>query len=49
MTGRTEPHADIRQAAGTLWQMHVALQEQGFTPTEALTIVAAMAVPRSNG
>lgn len=41
----TEPHADIRQMAGTFWQMYVALTEQGFTEAQAIILVGNMLRP----
>jgi hypothetical protein len=38
-----EPSANIRQAAGQLRQMYVALRLQGFDDDQALMIVAHMA------
>jgi hypothetical protein len=35
----TEPSADIRQAASAMWQMYVALTGEGFSESQALTIV----------
>lgn len=39
MTGKMEPTADLRQMANVLRQMYVALTDEGFSSTEALTIV----------
>lgn len=37
--GPIEPSADLREAASNLRQMYLALTYEGFTPSEALTIV----------
>lgn len=36
---RTEPSADIRLMASFLYQLFVALTEQGFSESQALTVV----------
>jgi hypothetical protein len=35
-----EPSGELRMAAAFLRQMYVALTQEGFTPTEAMQIVA---------
>lgn len=35
----TEPAADLRAFAGSLFQMHTALVKAGFTPAESLKII----------
>lgn len=35
----TEPSADLRTLAKTLWETYVALCKEGFSETQALTIV----------
>lgn len=37
--GPTEPSADMRALASTLWQMFVALTAEGFTEQQALVIL----------
>jgi hypothetical protein len=37
---KTEPSADLREAASVCWQMYVALTDQGFSEPQALTIIA---------
>lgn len=39
LNGPVEPSADMREFAGTLRQMFVALIEQGFSEQEAFNIV----------
>lgn len=39
MNGPTEPSADLREAASAMWQMFVALQNEGFSETQALTVI----------
>lgn len=38
----TEPAADLRQLASTVWQTFVALQAEGFSEKQALTIIGQM-------
>jgi hypothetical protein len=38
----TEPSADIRQAASTMWQIFVALTSEGFSEEQSLTIISNM-------
>lgn len=40
--GPTEPSADIRQAASTMWQIFVALTSEGFSEEQALMIISNM-------
>jgi hypothetical protein len=35
----TEPRADMRVAAANLWQLYVALTNEGFDERQALTIL----------
>ena len=39
---KTEPNAEIRQMASTVWQMFVALKDEGFTEQQALVIVGEL-------
>ena len=39
MPENTEPSADLRLMASTLWQMYVALTKEGFSEKQALTII----------
>ena len=39
---RTEPTAELRQLATTLWQAYVALTDAGFNEGQALVIIAEM-------
>jgi hypothetical protein len=39
MGGPTEPSADLREAASGLWQMFVALTNEGFDERQALIII----------
>lgn len=34
-----EPHADIREAAGTLFQMYTAFTQAGFTDVQAMQMI----------
>ena len=36
----TEPSADLRVMASSLWQMYVALTAEGFSEQQALTVIA---------
>ena len=35
----TEPSADMRNIASTLWQMYVALTAEGFSDQQALHVI----------
>jgi hypothetical protein len=37
---KTEPNADLRQAAATMWQMYTALTDEGFSERQALEIMS---------
>jgi hypothetical protein len=37
--GPTEPSAQLRALASTLWQMYVALTSEGFTEQQALVVI----------
>lgn len=39
VSGPTEPSADLRAMASTLWQTFVALQQEGFSESQALKII----------
>lgn len=47
--GPIEPSADMRQAAAHLRGMYVALTLEGFTSTEALTIIGAILASQQGG
>lgn len=49
MNGPTEPAADQRAAASFMWQMFVALTNEGFTEHQALTILGYMMASNQNG
>jgi hypothetical protein len=38
----TEPSADLRQAASSMWQMYVALTNEGFSENQALKIIGSV-------
>ena len=40
--GPTEPNADMRVLATTLWQMFVALTQEGFSEQQALVVIGQM-------
>lgn len=40
--GPTEPSADKRQAAAELWQIFVALSNEGFSERQALEIIGSI-------
>lgn len=40
--GPTEPSADKRQAAAELWQIFVALTNEGFSERQALEIIGSI-------
>jgi hypothetical protein len=40
--GRVEPSADMRQAAHSMREMYLALIEQGFSETQACSIIGTM-------
>lgn len=40
--GRIEPSANLRALANTLFEMHVALTDRGFTETQSLTMLNAL-------
>lgn len=48
-TSKTEPPADMRAAASGLWQMFVALTDQGFTEQQALQVVGHVLVSSQIG
>lgn len=39
---KTEPSADIRTLASTIWQAFVALKDEGFSEHQALIVVGQM-------
>jgi hypothetical protein len=39
---RTEPSADIRKMAAMWWQLFVALRQEGFTESQAMTALGHM-------
>lgn len=41
---KTEPSADLRTLAATCWQTFIALRDEGFTDTQALTIIGQMLI-----
>ena len=45
----TEPSADLRQLAATLWQTFVALTSEGFSEAQALTIIGKMLAASQGG
>ena len=45
----TEPSADLRQLASLWWQLFVALQNEGFTEAQALTIVGQVISANGGG
>lgn len=50
MGGQTEPAADLRQMASGLWQMFIALTNEGFSERQALTIIGyAISGAQQNG
>lgn len=42
--GPVEPAADLRQFAGSMRQMYIALVQEGFSQKEALTIMGHVLV-----
>lgn len=42
MNHQTEPAADLRQLAATLWQAYIALTSEGFNERQALIIIGQM-------
>jgi hypothetical protein len=47
--GKTEPNADMREAAQGMWQIYTALKDAGFSRTDALELVRAMLVTTLSG
>lgn len=45
----TEPSADLRIAASFLWQMFVALQNEGFDERQALQIIGQTIAAQMGG
>jgi hypothetical protein len=45
----TEPAADLRQMAAALWQMYVALTNEGFTERQALVMIGQMMAAGQHG
>jgi hypothetical protein len=37
--GKTEPNAEMREVAVTIWQMYTALKDAGFSKTDAMGMV----------
>lgn len=46
---RHEPSAELRQLAGTLYGMYVALVDQGFTEQQALIIIGQILAANASG
>lgn len=46
---KTEPRAELRQAASELWQMHVALTHEGFTDMQSLVIIGQVMASSAGG
>lgn len=46
-SGATEPSAALRQAAAGLWQMFVALTNEGFNEGQALVIIGQVLAANS--
>lgn len=44
-----EPRAEIRVFAGAMREMYVALQQEGFTPNEAMTILGVTIASNMGG
>lgn len=40
--GPTEPNADARSSAASIWQLHCALREQGFTEEQSMFMIGQM-------
>ena len=51
MGGPTEPSADLRELASMLRQTYIALTNEGFTESQALTIIGEIigSTMRGNG
>lgn len=47
--GPTEPSADLRGMASSLWQMYVALTLEGFSEAQALTIIGQIIIAGQKG
>lgn len=46
---KTEPTADMRQAANVMWQMFTALVQEGFSAPQALSILGTMLAAQIGG
>lgn len=46
---KTEPNAELRQLASTMWQTFVALTDEGFTEGQALQIIGALLASAHGG
>lgn len=49
VNGPTEPSADLRQLASTLWQMYVALTAEGFNEQQALIVIGQVLIVNNRG
>lgn len=49
MAAPTEPSSDLRQVASGLWQMYVALTNEGFDDRQALAVIGQMLAAGANG
>jgi hypothetical protein len=45
----TEPSADLRQLASSLWQMYVALTLEGFSEQQALIVIGQIIEAQMKG
>lgn len=45
----TEPSALLREAASELWQMYIALTNEGFSENQALKIIGSMLAGQTGG
>jgi hypothetical protein len=46
--GKTEPPAEMRAAAQSMWQIYVSLRDAGFSRADALELVRTMLVSAIN-
>lgn len=46
---KTEPNAELRAAASTLWQMFTALVDEGFTEHQALIVLGQVMASSMGG
>jgi len=47
--GRTEPSAEVRAGAASLWQMFVALCAEGFSEGQALVVIGQVLAAQRGG